>query len=141
MTTPPDTALPRTEDTPLLRTDFTDQKRWEAVREAIETPNEDDFHAYVEYLDDPAYRHLTPEQILAPVPEEFQHAIVIVADTAALASPEMPLLVIDVADVRGRAVRVIAEELWSIENNLSIANMDFEDFLGSADEDGVFHGF
>jgi hypothetical protein len=36
---------------------------------------------------------------------------------------------------------VIAEELWSIENNLSIANMDFVEFFESADEDGVFGGY
>src|SRR5258707_2566027 len=118
--TTPQTALPKTGNTPVLRTDFADQQRWEAVRAAIETPNEDEFRAYVDYLDDPAYRDLTPEQVLALVPEEFQHAIVIVADVAALASEEMPLLVIDVTEERGRTVRVIAEELWGIENNLSI---------------------
>ena len=139
MTTPP--ALPKTQSTPVLRTDFSDDQRWEAVRAAIETPNEDDFRAYVAYLDDPAYRDLTPEQVLALVPEEFEHAIVIVADAAALAAEEMPLLVIDVADESGRTLRVTAEELWGIENNLSISNMDFEDFSGSADEDGVFRGF
>lgn len=139
--TTPQTALPKTQSTPVLRTDFSDDQRWEAVRAAIETPNEDDFRAYVAYLDDPAYRDLTPEQVLALVPEEFEHAIVIVADAAALAAQEMPLLVIDVADERGRTLRVTAEELWGIENNLSISNMDFEDFSGSADEDGVFRGF
>lgn len=139
--TTPQTALPKTQSTPVLRTDFSDDQRWEAVRAAIETPNEDDFRAYVAYLDDPAYRDLTPEQVLALVPEEFEHAIVIVADAAALAAEEMPLLVIDVADERGRTLRVTAEELWGIENNLSISNMDFEDFSGSADEDGVFRGF
>ncbi|MFJ6504787.1 MULTISPECIES: DUF6924 domain-containing protein [unclassified Streptomyces] len=43
--------------------------------------------------------------------------------------------------VRGRGVRVVAAQLWSIENNLSGANMDFEDFVGAVDEDGVFRGF
>jgi hypothetical protein len=139
--TTPRTGLPATQNTPVLRTDFSDDRRWEAVRAAIETPDEDDFRAYVEYLDDPAYRDLTAEQVLALVPEEFEHAIVIVADAAALAAEEMPLLVIDVAGERGRTLRVTAEELWGIENNLSISNMDFEDFSGSADEDGVFRGF
>ncbi|MFD5722284.1 DUF6924 domain-containing protein [Streptomyces sp. NPDC102256] len=43
--------------------------------------------------------------------------------------------------MRGRGVRVVAAQLWSIENNLSGANMDFEDFVGAVDEDGVFRGF
>lgn len=33
-----------------------------------------------------------------------------------------------------------AEELWSVENNLSIANMDWDDFVNAAHE-GVFRGF
>jgi hypothetical protein len=139
--TTPQTVLPTTQSTPVLRTDFSDDRRWEAVRAAIETPNEDDFRAYVDYLDDPAYRDLTPEQVLALVPVEFEHAIVIVADATALAGEEVPLLVIDVADERGRMLRVTVEELWGIENNLSIANMDFVEFFDSAAEDGVFGGF
>ncbi|MGW3141770.1 DUF6924 domain-containing protein [Streptomyces sp. NPDC001139] len=39
-----------------------------------------------------------------------------------------------------RCVRVVAAELWSIEN-LSGANMDFEEFAGAVDDDGVFRGF
>ncbi|MER5658620.1 hypothetical protein ABT076_37105 [Streptomyces sp. NPDC002131] len=41
----------------------------------------------------------------------------------------------------------MAAQLWSIENNLSGANTDFEDFedfedfVGAVDEDGVFRGF
>ncbi|MFF1519862.1 DUF6924 domain-containing protein [Streptomyces sp. NPDC058305] len=42
---------------------------------------------------------------------------------------------------RGRGVRVVAVQLWSIENNLSGANMNSEEFAGAVDEDGVFRGF
>ncbi|MDH6214469.1 hypothetical protein M2283_001752 [Streptomyces pseudovenezuelae] len=35
----------------------------------------------------------------------------------------------------------MAAELWSIENNLSGANMDFEEFADAVDDDGVFRGF
>ncbi|MEO6701722.1 MAG: hypothetical protein ABI140_02000 [Jatrophihabitantaceae bacterium] len=37
--------------------------------------------------------------------------------------------------------RVTAAELWSVENNLNLANMDWDDFAGAADSDGVFRGF
>jgi Domain of unknown function (DUF6924) len=134
-------ALPKTADTPVLRTDFSDQTAWEALLTAIATPDEDEFMAYVEYVEDPAYRDLTSEQALALVPEEFGHPILIVADRAALASPEMPLLVIDLREERGREIRVAVENLWSIENNLSISNMDFVEFARAVDEDGVFRGF
>jgi hypothetical protein len=53
----------------------------------------------------------------------------------------LPLIVVDLWRERGRCVRVLAAELWSIENNLSEVNMDFEDFAGAVDNDGVFRGF
>ncbi|MFD5002882.1 DUF6924 domain-containing protein [Streptomyces mutabilis] len=40
----------------------------------------------------------------------------------------------------GRCVRVVAAELWSIENNVSGANMDFEEFVRAVDDDGVYRG-
>ncbi|WP_435828452.1 DUF6924 domain-containing protein, partial [Nocardia testacea] len=43
--------------------------------------------------------------------------------------------------VRGRTVRILPSQMWGIENNLSIANMDFQDFADAADPDGVFRGF
>ena len=135
------TTLPTTAGTPVLRTDFSDQTAWEALLTVIATPDEDDFRAYVEFVEDTAHRDLTPEQLLALVPEEFGHPILIVADRVALTSPEMPLLVIDLREERGRAIRVAVENLWSIENNLSISNMDFVEFARAVDEDGVFRGF
>ena len=44
-------------------------------------------------------------------------------------------------DEPGRTFRVIPSEMWSVENNLSIANMDFAEFADAVDEDGVFRGF
>jgi hypothetical protein len=37
--------------------------------------------------------------------------------------------------------RAIPSQIQGIENNLSIANMDFAEFTDSVDEDGVFRGF
>jgi hypothetical protein len=36
---------------------------------------------------------------------------------------------------------VIPTELWSVENNLALGNMDFKDFAQSVDADGVFRGW
>jgi uncharacterized protein DUF6924 len=37
--------------------------------------------------------------------------------------------------------RAIPSQIQGIENNLSIANMDFEGFAEAVNEDGVFRGF
>jgi hypothetical protein len=41
----------------------------------------------------------------------------------------------------GRTFRVIPSEMWDVENNLSLANMDFPEFAGSTGPDGIFRGF
>lgn len=41
----------------------------------------------------------------------------------------------------GRTFRALPSEVNGIESNLSIANMDWEDFAESVDDDGVFRGF
>jgi Domain of unknown function (DUF6924) len=134
--------LPQTSATPLIRTDFSDFAAWKAACARIATPSEEDgFLAVVEILDDPAYDGLTSEQLLAMAPESLNQAILIVADKIALSSTEVPLLVIALNRDRGREIRVIASELWGVENNLSLANMDFHEFADSVDEDGVFRGF
>jgi len=51
------------------------------------------------------------------------------------------VLVVDLYDEPGRSFRVVPQEAWSVENNLSISNMDFEEFADSVDADGVFRGF
>jgi hypothetical protein len=37
--------------------------------------------------------------------------------------------------------RVVPAEMWSVQNNLSIANLDWEDFAGSLDDEGICRGF
>jgi hypothetical protein len=51
-------------------------------------------------------------------------------------------VVVDLLDDGGKTpFRSIPSEIWSIDNNLNIANMDWEEFAGAADEDGIFRGF
>lgn len=139
-------SLPQTDDTLLVRTDFSDQTAWQALHTAVTTPNEDDFLANVHVVDDPSYADLTAEQLVALSPTSY--FLMIVADRTALSASEMPLLAVlhHDADDNGTEpehgeLRVTAEELWSIENNISLSNMDWEEFVGAADEDGVFRGF
>lgn len=131
-------SLPHSDETLLIRTDFSDQDAWNALRAAVTKPNEDDFLADVHFVDDPAYRDVTAEELAASL---APYTLVIVADRVAMTSPGLPLLSIYRAEEGSEQLRVIAEELWSIENNISIANMDWDEFTSAADEDGVFRGF
>ncbi|MER7780685.1 hypothetical protein ABTZ21_37885 [Streptomyces sp. NPDC096191] len=133
--------LPCTLEALVVRTDFSADGAWDALRASLLSPGKDGFLANVAVVDDRLYEGLTSDQALDLIPVEYQHPLLVLADSVALASTERPLLVLDLQGERGRGVRVVAAQLWSIENNLSGANMDFEEFAGAVDKDGVFRGF
>ncbi|MCH6164890.1 DUF6924 domain-containing protein [Pseudonocardia alaniniphila] len=137
----------------LVRTDFSNERSWEALCEGVRTPSEDDFLATVDIVDDDAYRDLTATQLrnLYPDPHPVGPYFFFVADADAVASAEHPLLVVPVPypepeyaylnEPPRATFRVVVARLWSVENNLSLANMDWAEFAHSVDEDGVFRGF
>jgi len=95
----------------------------------------------VEFLDDVEYRDITKDQLLRLVSEDYNHNFIVVVDRTAISQRDFPLLIVDLHNLSGREFRAVPSQVQSIENNLSIANMDFEEFAGSVDESGVFRGF
>lgn len=129
----------------LLRTSFVDQGRWDSLRAAIETPTPEGFLAGVEVIEQPEYADLTSSQLVALLPAAYQGpTFFLVADSRAVQSPDHPILVVPVPCAAAAAprpeFRVIATQLWSVENNLAGANMDWQDFMNSTAA-GVFRGF
>ena len=135
--------LPKSDNSLLLRTDFSDDAAWAALCEAVQVPSEEGFLAHLDCISDPAYDGLTVEQLvkLAPKGGDHNYVFAFMADRTALTEPERPVLVVDLYDEPGRTFRVIPREMWGVENNLSIANMDYSEFAENADSDGVFRGF
>ena len=129
-----------TQNSLVLRTDFSEPATWEAVCTAIRQPV-GSFQAYVEFVSDPAYDGITTAQVLALIPQGSNHTFIFIVDRIALSQPDHPILVVDLYDQPGRTFRVIPAEMWGVENNLSIANMDFEEFADAVDQDGIFRGF
>ena len=132
--------LPDTEHTPVLRTDFLDEAAWVAVCAAIVRPA-GEFRAYVDFVDDRQYEGVAEQQILTLAPSDYRHSLIFVVDRRTLNHPAHPVLVVDLNDDSRRSFRVIPSVMWSVENNLSIGNMDFEEFADSVDPDGIFRGF
>ena len=133
--------LSKSDNSLLLRTDFSDDAAWTALCAAAQVPSEEGFQARLDCISDPDYDGLTVEQLVALAPKGGDHTFAFLADHIALTSPEQPVLVVDLYDEPGRTFRVIPREMWGVENNLSIANMDYCEFADSADADGVFRGF
>lgn len=155
--------IPFTDASPVIRTDFTDDAAWDSLRRAIEAPSEIEsdkesvlnlfrdvtgtdltrgFTADVAFLSDPKYDGLTPDQIRELVPEEPDRVMsfLFIVDRMTLTHADRPILVLDLLDEPGRTFRVIPSEMWAVENSLSLANCDWEDFSGHVDPDGIFRG-
>jgi uncharacterized protein DUF6924 len=130
----------------LVRTDFGDDAAWEQVcTEVVEPSEEEGFTANLEPVSDPAFAGSSWEQVKAAVPRnDHGSMIVLVADETTFTNPDHPVLVVDLMDFRGEQLepfRCIPSELWGVENNLNIANMDWEDFADATDEHRTFRGF
>jgi hypothetical protein len=138
----------------LVRTDFTDDDAWDQARdEATREYGPDGFRAYVEPVSDPQWAGATWESVkdAAPVDDEGP-CVLFIADGITFASPDHPILVVDLdekilsvaefPEIADRTpFRCVPSELWGVENNLSISNMDWEEFADAVGGDGVFRGF
>lgn len=126
----------------VVRTDFSDDNAWHALCAAIQQPaGVFQFTANVGFISDRKNAGLSPEQLRSAIPEGSPHTFFFVVDQVALRQPDHPILVVDLGEESGRTFRVIPSEMWNVENNLSIANMDFADFVNASDKDGIFRGF
>ncbi len=136
--------LPKTTDAQVIRTCFENQAAWETICKLIRAPVyewTDAFYAHVTFLDSAEFRNLSKEELLARVPADYGHSFLVVVDDIAITQPDAPILVVDLYAERGRSFRAIPTAIQSIENNLSISNMDFFEFADAVDEDGIFRGF
>ncbi len=131
-----------TDNAVVVRTDFSSQQSWLAVREQMLAETDDGFRAYVEIVDDVDFDGAEPDQVLAAICDDYGYSFVIIADRVTMIDVEHPLLVVDLRNEPGRSFRAVPGAVQSVENNLSIANMDFFEFADAAEQQGgVYRGF
>ncbi|MQY03746.1 DUF6924 domain-containing protein [Actinomadura macrotermitis] len=128
------------EVTLLVRTGFADEQGWRALMSALGEPADDEesdegqYYEEVEFcvlvVDDRAFEDLQPGQAPALVPPGRNTTMVALADATALAEPGHPLLLVDLYDTPGHAIRIPLAEAGSVAVNLELANMDFAEFDG-----------
>ncbi|MER5185384.1 hypothetical protein ABT009_45165 [Streptomyces sp. NPDC002896] len=125
----------------VLRTDFSDDAAWDAVRAAIDGA---DVHPNATYVSDPRFTEVSIQVLVdedAAAEEDDKITYAFLADTTTMTEPSRPLLVVDLYDEPGRTFRVPVRWFSEISANLSIANLDFADFADTADGSGTFRGF
>ncbi|WP_340539124.1 DUF6924 domain-containing protein [Nocardioides sp. GXZ039] len=137
------------ESTPLVRTDFSDDDAWQRTVALVSAPmridddpnGSSDYRPNIVPIDDRTFEGLDPETLALAYREDCV-GYVLLADATTMATPDDPtVLYVDLDEDPGRSFRCAAPEIASIEANLSIANMDFEEFADAVGEDGVFRGF
>lgn len=127
----------------LVRTDFGDPDGWRSLLDELGGVDEanmtkidfDSIQAHESSLtslvvDDRAFESLQPGQIPALVQPGTQFTMVALADDVTMADPAHPLLVVDLYDTPGHAIRIPLNVVGSMACNLEIANMDFYEYDG-----------
>lgn len=125
----------------VVRTDFHDDDAWALIRSQILEETSEGFRAYVDIVEDPAFADLGADSVLAAIPMGYPHGFLVVVDHESITLPDHPVLVLDLQDPAYGRFRAVPSAVQQIENNLSIANMDFAEFAESVDPTGVFRGF
>jgi len=124
----------------VIRTDFTDNFKWDNICKQIVKPDSEfGFQAYVEFIDNENFKDKTVADLKKELNDSsYKHHFFFIVDSVSLNNREMPILCVsrDHRDSIDR-FRVIPEEMWIIENNLSTLNVFFEELLYSVDEEGV----
>jgi hypothetical protein len=132
--------LQKTSNAPFVRTDFSDEAAWRDLLAAVRTESEDGFLANITVVDDPGFQDADPGALAQSVEKNGPcHAVLFVADAVTFAHAERPVLCIDPSQPQN-TFRVVPPQLWAVENNLSLANVDWEDFARAVDADGIFRG-
>lgn len=137
------TGLPST--SVLVRTWFGDDRAWESLLIEIRTPSDEGFLANVTPVNEPALEGLSAEQLRAK--QTTGPLVSFLADDLTLTNAEHPILAVWVLPLRDGdprdhgPFRVVPSSLWSVENNINLANMDWPEFTSAVDADGIFRGF
>ncbi|MEU4163444.1 hypothetical protein [Actinoplanes sp. NPDC026670] len=124
----------------VLRTDFDDDRRWEAFMEIMSSIGN---HRMVTFVSDTVFADATVQQLVdADAAADIDDRVfyLFVADSKTLADNESPLLAVDLDAEPGRSFRVPLQCYAEVSANLSIANLDFADFADVVDTTGTYRG-
>jgi hypothetical protein len=134
-------SLPESEIYLLVRTYFGDEAGWDALRAVIDEGSQEGFFANVHYVDDRHFDGFSVEELEAAHPQrERGWDVLYVADEQAITHPVHPLLVVRVGSTEELPFRCRADLLHEVDANLSLANLDWDDFRDQSNESRVYGG-
>jgi hypothetical protein len=114
----------------VVRTDFSDDAAWREVCERVAAayPLCGFEEVYVDLVDEPVFAGLTVAGLLRTATDL---RYLFLADPTTTARPDRAVLAVDLVEGpdRGRTSRVTPRSVCTIDANLDLANLDFEDFM------------
>lgn len=113
--------------------------QWAAVATATRAPPAP-FIAKIEFVAKAEFQGKSVDEALTLLPKSYPYSFVFFADERALTDEGFPCLCVDLLDEKKPRFRVDAKHIASVENNLTLANMDFSEFANAAKAQGVFRG-
>ena len=135
-----------TENSLLIRTDFSDDSAWESFIQEVNSYAYD-LAELLDYINDPAFAGLTTDALVNQFQGQEFHSFILVADqrtfTESIPTVEVISLVSGIDSSFGtpyevgQTIRATARGLWDVVANLPIGNMDFGEIADSAGADGV----
>jgi hypothetical protein len=132
--------LPREDTSLILRTEFSDDAAWDALKAAIDAEDE---HGEATYVSDPAYDGVTVQSLIdadVAANDDAKVCHVFVADSVALKGGEHALLVVDLFSPPYQMVRVAPAAFAEVSANLIIANLDVADYADEDDPEWIYRG-
>lgn len=93
------------------------------------------------FVDDVDFDGVDEHQIIESIPAPQEEGFIFLVDAETIGHKDHPVLVVELEDSTCRTFRVVPSWVWSVQNNLVLCNMDWEDFAYQVDGDGIFRGF
>ncbi|MFE7525446.1 DUF6924 domain-containing protein [Kitasatospora sp. NPDC057542] len=141
----------------IIRTDYEDEVAWRAVVEEVSRPwgPGGEYEAEIHLVDDPAWAGATIEAAVTAVKRDEDLSVVFIADDTTMKSAQYALLALDpfhededldpvyyqelIDSPSAREFRTTPAAVHDVHANLSIGNMDFQEFAASAraDSEGI----
>ncbi|MFS8199660.1 DUF6924 domain-containing protein [Streptomyces sp. CWNU-52B] len=136
----------------VVRTDYGDEGTWRAIAVELTQPwgVDEEYQAYVHFVDDPAWTGATPDEVQAAVrAADRLISVVFLADSTAMQHSHYALLAVKVADGEQGNSSTHSEEgvplspsfrlepgaVQDVHGQLFIDNLSFEDFAEAARRD------
>ncbi len=119
---------------PLVQTDFSDLSKWATLLKEVASENEMGFRAHIKAVSERRFEDADPSEVVAAFPDA---SVIFIVDQRALRKRE--ILCVDGEDATAM-FRAKVDDLWIVENNVSIGNLLFEELMEQVGEDGLLIG-